>query len=819
MAGGARNSPSATLEPVRGPAPRPTGRVVEYQTYIEGQLQKTRSRVKWVDFWTGATLLGIGVLAYLLVAALVDHWIVPGGLGFYGRLLLLAGLVLGVGAHLVLNFLPHVLRRVNPVYAAAAIERAGPMKNTLVNFLLLRRQKETVPEGLLEAMKEQAAVRLSAVPGDAPVDRSALIRWGYVLIGVLMAALGYALFAPKDALRSVGRVMAPWADLAPPTRVSLEELTPGNVDKRRDDVVEIKLRTRGMRAADTATVFYSPTGLPEDDVAVPLASDDQMHFKATIPASGEGLKQDVFYYVQAGDTRSPQYRVRVLATPVIGTSSVRYEYPAYTGLPPRTVEGQGDLKALEGTTVVLTADANQPIASAFVAFDQARNKDIELTADKSRRRATGGFPLLLTKDRTKPWHTSYVLRFTNIDGQENPKPVEHRIEVVADQAPELKVVEPTSAPQQELQVPAAGSLRITLEGQDPDFQLAKLSVVFERFGAEMREEQLLPTPRSGPFSNTFLFVPQSYGLKPGDRVTFRGRAKDNRTPEPNVTETARYTIVIGGGPANPNPQQQPPQQNNPQQQPNQPQNPNQQNGQGRPPERGQPNPDQQPQNGQPQNQQPQDGGQGQPQPGQQGQGRQQPDQRQPGEQGQGQPQNGGPQQPGQEANRDNAGSGQQQPGMEGNSQPQQNGGDAQNKGEQNKGRPEGGGQNGQGQNSDQAKGGEQNPGQKSADNQQPGGEDKPLDANDPGRIFEELQKHYDKQAGNDQKQNGQQQNGSGNAQEQNQQASARSARSNAAATAARPRAAGSKPARKQSTARSEFTTGGERTSAGSTTAR
>ena len=32
-------------------------------------------------------------------------------------------LLVGVVAHLALNFFPHVLRRVNPVYAAAAIER------------------------------------------------------------------------------------------------------------------------------------------------------------------------------------------------------------------------------------------------------------------------------------------------------------------------------------------------------------------------------------------------------------------------------------------------------------------------------------------------------------------------------------------------------------------------------------------------------------------------------------------------------------------------------------------------------------------------
>lgn len=739
MASGARKSPSATIDPARSGTHRAVGRVIEYQQYIDGQLRKTRARVKWVDFWTSLVLLGIGVLGYLLVAALIDHWIIPGGLGFFGRLLLLVGLLAGVGAHLALNFFPHVLRRVNPVYAAAAIERGQPMKNTLVNFLLLRRRPEEVPEVMLEAMKEQAAVRLSGVPGDAPVDRTALIRWGYVLIAVLVAAVGYSLAGPKDALRSMGRVMAPWADLAAPTRVSIVELTPGDVEKRRDDVVEINLRTRGMRAADAAAVYYSPSGLPEDDVAVPLQSDDQMHWKAVLPAGGTGLQQDIFYYVQVGDAQSPRYRVRVLATPVISVASVRYEYPAYTGLPPRTVDGQGDLKALEGTRVVLAAEANQPIGAAYVAFDQARNKDVPLAPDAAKRKAIGSFSLGLTKDRTKPLHASYVLRFTNIDGQENPKPVEHRIEVTADQPPELKVVEPTSPPEKELQVAIGDALRITLAAQDVDFQLANLSVVFERYGAEFREEQLLLEPRYEPFSNTFVFEPGRYGLKPGDKLNFRGRARDNRTPEPNIVESARYTIVVAGGAAQPNQQQQqPPQQGNPQNQPPQQQNPNEQMP-GRPPERGVPNPDQPPPAGQPQkgdqpkNDQPQNNA-GQPNPNQQPK----PGEQQPGQQ----------QQPGQNGRPQDPSAPQQQPGMPQNGEPS-------------KGRPQDGGrengepQDGNRQNGEQGKADQRNGAagdQASAGNKQQ--EEKPIDPTvDPGRAFEELQKHFDKQAGDKQNKN------------------------------------------------------------------
>ena len=234
-----------------------------------------------------------------------------------------------------------------------------------------------------------------------------------------------------------------------------ENIEPGNVDKRRDDIVEVRVRAAGLRPADTVVLHYSATGNPADDVALPMQTDEGRYlWKTVLPPGSEGLKQDLFYYIQAGDAASERYRIRVLSTPVINVRSVRYDYPAYTGLPPRTVEKQGDLKALEGTRVTVVAEANQPIRAAHVAFDQARNKDVELKPNGLE--ASGGFDLALKKDRETPVHSSYVLRFVNIDGEENPKPAEHRIDVTADQSPEVRVTEPNTPPEKELSLPMGG---------------------------------------------------------------------------------------------------------------------------------------------------------------------------------------------------------------------------------------------------------------------------------------------------------------------------------------------------------------------------
>ena len=59
--------------------------VIEFDEFIDAQLRKTRSHVRSVDIATSLMTLAAGTLAFVLVAALVDHWLVTGGLGFWTR--------------------------------------------------------------------------------------------------------------------------------------------------------------------------------------------------------------------------------------------------------------------------------------------------------------------------------------------------------------------------------------------------------------------------------------------------------------------------------------------------------------------------------------------------------------------------------------------------------------------------------------------------------------------------------------------------------------------------------------------------------------
>ena len=67
-----------------------------------------------------------------------------------------------------------------------------------------------------------------------------------------------------------------------------------------------------------------------------------------MPPDDAGIGQDLVYRVEAGDAVTRDFRLTVRQAPTIAIERVEYRYPAYTKRPPRVVQRDGDLSALEG---------------------------------------------------------------------------------------------------------------------------------------------------------------------------------------------------------------------------------------------------------------------------------------------------------------------------------------------------------------------------------------------------------------------------------------------------------------------------------------
>ncbi len=778
--------------PVQQPQDATSGRgqtTIAYSSYIEQQLGRTRKQVKWVEICTHVVMLLVGLLSALLVIAVVDHWIMP--LGTLGRWICLVGLLIGGGYYATRVILPLLLRRVNAVYAALAIEQNLPsLKNSLVNLLLLR-NSDAAPPAVLEAVEAQAASRLAQVNTEVHVDRSRLIRLGYVLIGVMAIGAFYKFFSPKDPLQTFQRVFSPWAAIAAPTRVQIARVTPGDTQIFTDQHVEVQAVVHNLRGEPVQLVYSSvDTQRRINERRITLREKSPGVFETLLPGGVDGLQESVSYYIQAGDARSPEYQVVVRTPPAITVKQVEYKYPDYTGRERPPSEG-GDIQALVGTVVTVRAEANQDIREAWLDLNCDGRADLRM--QHQGRIASVSFPLRLSErpgERNRPEHESYQIRFVNSEGHENPRPIRYKINVIPDDPPVVSIRQPS---ERMVELPINGQLAITVAAEDPDFALSRVAILGERAQASGRlliKHNLLEQIHPGKFEGQYTFVPREHNLQAGEEVQLWALAFDNKQPEAQSTKSdlLRIKLVEPAEQQGENPPQGEQQQQSNQQKPdannqraNQQhqqgnQDPNAQNRQGGQGQQGQ---DQQGANqqGQPRQGMPQEGqhGEGQNQEGQNDQGqpnqKQQPGNQQPGanQQQPGEPTQNAEGQQGQQPEDQNqpqqgmndpAGQGQgnpmQQPGQQ-QGDPMQ-GENPQQDGQQPQGRQ---GLNDQQQQQQGAQPGDQQGSQK----------EEPVDPQrDPGKVIEELLKHREqKQPEQGEQSQDQQQPGNQNQGNQDQQ--------------------------------------------------
>jgi hypothetical protein len=109
----------------------------------------------------------------------------------------------GTAYFLAIQVVPLLVRTINPTYAARTIEEATPaLKNSLINFLLLRQDRSGIREIIYQAVERQAASDIADVPVEATVDRTHLLRAGYVLCGVMAVFAAYSSTgAPQETNR------------------------------------------------------------------------------------------------------------------------------------------------------------------------------------------------------------------------------------------------------------------------------------------------------------------------------------------------------------------------------------------------------------------------------------------------------------------------------------------------------------------------------------------------------------------------------------------------------------------------------------------
>jgi hypothetical protein len=214
-------------------------------------------------------------------------------------------------------------------------------------------------EQLIAALADEATLDASRiVPRREVSTRSVRPYFLATLALALLLALVFCLW-PREASLALRRVLHPFLNIENVPAVALE-VTPGDCALAIGDPVDIQVSAPEGGLAGVELEVIDSTGYVSRQAGQVAAADNgretaSWHF----PAVMSGFR----YRVQAGRAISRYYEIMAFPRPEIVSASVRYEYPEYTWLTPKTVpELPRVIEALAGTQAAVTIVADTPVA-------------------------------------------------------------------------------------------------------------------------------------------------------------------------------------------------------------------------------------------------------------------------------------------------------------------------------------------------------------------------------------------------------------------------------------------------------------------------
>lgn len=551
-----------------------TGYWSESDELINEQLEKTKSEIRWVDFFGTVSAMATVALAFGLIGAVLDHWIFRYGLTVSGRITLAISFLGLLGLVFLYRIIPLLRYKLNPLYAADILEKCQDNgKNPIINWLLLKKLRKTdsvLPRdvSVLNGITEEAIHHLEEMPQETVVDHSPIIRWGIRFIIVLLLFLGYLIVSPKSTMVSLERIVLPTASIAPPMAIQFIKIEPGNLKTVQGETIHFKAEIGGARNKNVWISWSTPDQRLVDQL-VPMSRESGNFFAVDFPNSNKGITESLLYKVIVGDPKNSEnvsatYSIEVQSALALSVEKIVLEYPEYTRLKPQTVEHSGEIRAVEGTKIHLIALGNTPMKSAQLVpgsnENELRNMTItpenptaaQIAFELSASKNSGDFVFSTVK--------TYEIRGIDEYNHKNPIKCEYPLVVIADQAPTIVW---DRVPEGRIELPINKKINFTVRAEDPDFglssvrlYLAKRDVQGNGGAAPEMASPLAPIDLLSPEKKNKAGVqivqgtiepkksPEQWQPQLGEEYEFWLEASDNKPDDPNSGRTEKKLLVI-----------------------------------------------------------------------------------------------------------------------------------------------------------------------------------------------------------------------------------------------------------------------------------
>lgn len=491
-----------------------------------------RGGAKWLAIAAGS------LLAWAVLDALV-------GLPAWALLsLFAAALIAGLFA-LIRHVASPLRRRIVDDHEAVLIEQLhGGMDNQVIGALQLGRDIAGASDRslgysreLAEELVRRSAANIEKANPEKLIDLRPAKKALIVAAAVLVACVVPAVAVPAFASNRAHRLVDAWASVLDAIFPVTMTVQPGDVAILRGSAVKLRVAITGSRRDRVELLRTNAAGEKTTEDLTIRAGE------ATMPIAA--VTEEFTYRFRYGSRETPTHRVRVGDRPEISAINFEVGYPAYTGVPPRTIVGRvARLQGLASSTVQVSVAANAPLSPdlCYVQWQDGSRQPMVITG----RFASFGFNLERADRAT--------VRLTGALGKgfEMDPPYAFDVTVDRDTPPAIEI----ALKNRSLTMLADEATRFAVNwAAEDDFGVAEVSLDYRidtvdpllnrplRTGSLSRK---LDPPRDrakGQFTNIF----ESLGspLEPGDRVTLTLSAKDNNTETgPGIGRAAPVVIVI-----------------------------------------------------------------------------------------------------------------------------------------------------------------------------------------------------------------------------------------------------------------------------------
>jgi hypothetical protein len=417
---------------------------------------------------------------------------------------------------------------------ALQLERKHPeLGARLISTVQFHRMRENPvfaqSRGMMDVVEEQTtqSTRTMSFGDILPVERmkkAALIAIG---VGLVFGLSSYRF--PDYLSAFFNRLLL--SEVKYPTLTRIPEVLPGDLTVARGEKVEFIATASGRVPEMGRIVLVEPDSQQAHVYEVARGSEDRFSFTL------DPVTRDWHYFFRIGDAVSPVQQLGVTDLPRVSEIIISMTFPEYTRQAPRTTE-LGDVRALTGTKLKFEVKTNKPVDEVMLSIEGG--EDVPVTFN-------GGDHFTL--EREVKTHERYFFKLADthsIEGRRltNPEPVLHTITPLEDGPPGISITRP------EYQMEATPRSIIPLEFKvSDDFGVGKIVL---RYAKVLDQEEINPKEIDwfdAEGKKTIDVTDRHWDLLPlkfavGDVIRFVLIASDQKTPEPNLTESRSVEVRL-----------------------------------------------------------------------------------------------------------------------------------------------------------------------------------------------------------------------------------------------------------------------------------